>query len=219
MGKAQKQAMKFIVLGLLLISLLSCRLERNLINGGVHIISNKRTSGNKIENQNNYLDSYNQSICSSHQVTAAHGDLAIETNESKVDSIPRMEVKSLSKDLKIQSNHSIKTKASISLKNTTKKRNKLKHTTGFIISMSGLFLFLLGTTIALFSSEFILFGIILGLIALFIMFMAIWICLYNLKSARTKKQRLLARLGIIIGSIFCLPSLVILLIFLFNSFI
>jgi cation transport ATPase len=213
--------MKFIVLGLLLISLLSCRLERNLINGGVHIISNKRTSGNKIEQQNNYLDSYNQSICSSQQVTAEHRNLAIETNESKVDSIPRMEVKSLSKDLKIQSNHSIKTKSSISLKNTTKKRNKLKHTTGFIISMSGLFLLILGISLGLFSSELavIFFGIILGIIALCIMFIAIWICLYNLKSARTKKQRLLARLGIIIGSIFCLPSLVILLIFLFNYFI
>lgn len=211
--------MKFIVLGLLLISLLSCRLERNLINGGVHIISNKRTSGNKIEQQNNYLDSYNQSICSSQQVTAEHRDLAIETNESKVDSIPRMEVKSLSKDLKIQSNHSIKTKSSISLKNATKKRNKLKHTAGFLISMSGLLLFMLGTFIALFSSEFILFGIILGLIALFIMFMAFWICLYNLKSARTKKQRLLAILGIIIVSIFCFPSLVILFILIFNSLI
>jgi len=211
--------MKFIVLGLVLLSLVSCRLERNLINDGIHIIRNRRTSENKIEHQNNYLDSYNQPICSANQVKTAQSDISIETNATKVDSIYEREVKSLANHLKIHSNHFIKTKSSIPLKNTTKKRNKLKHTAGFLISMSGLLLFLLGTFIALFSSEFILFGIILGLIALFIMFMAFWICLYNLKSARTKKQRLLAILGIIIVSIFCFPSLIILFILIFNSLI
>ena len=50
-----------------------------------------------------------------------------------------------------------------------------------------------------------------------IMFIALWISLSNLKAARTKNQRLLAKWGIIVASLFSLTGIVLLLIFIVNS--
>jgi hypothetical protein len=85
--------------------------------------------------------------------------------------------------------------------------------------MSGLLLMLVGAFLILFSSELgaIYFGLLLGLIAFLIMFIALWISLSNLKSARTKKQRLLAKWGLIVASLFSLTGIVLLLIFIVNS--
>jgi len=211
--------MKLIVFGFLFISLLSCRLERNLINGGIHIVSNKRYSENKIADQNSDPNSYKQSIYSAQQVKTEEIDITIESDESNFDSIPNVAHKSFSKPLKIESISLIKTESSIPVKTTTKKRKKSNHTTGFILSMSGLLLMLVGAFLILFSSELgaIYFGLLLGLIAFLIMFIALWISLSNLKSARTKKQRLLAKWGLIVASLFSLTGIVLLLIFIVNS--
>ena len=211
--------MKLIVFGLLFISLLSCRLERNLINGGIHIVSNKRSSENKIADQNSDPNSNKHSSYSAQQVKTEQIDITIETDEFNFDSIPNVGHKSLSKPSKIESISLIKTESSIPFKNTTKKRKKSNHTAGFILSMSGLLLILVGAFLILFSSELgaIYFGLLLGLIAFLIMFIALWISLSNLKAARTKKQRLLAKWGIIVASLFSLTGIVLLLIFIVNS--
>jgi len=87
--------------------------------------------------------------------------------------------------------------------------------------MAGLMLFLICALLFLFSSELgvILFGLLLGLIAFLIMFIAVWISLSNLKAARTKKQRLLATVGLIVASLFSLTGIVLLLIFTVNSLV
>jgi cation transport ATPase len=213
--------MKLIVFGLLFISLLSCRLERNLINGGIHIVSNKRSSENKIADQNSDPNSNKHSIYSTQQVKTEQIDITIESNESNFDSIPNVAHKSLSKPLKIESIPLIKTESSSPFKNTTKKRKKSNHTAGFILSISGLLLILVGAFLILFSSELgaIYFGLLLGLIAFLIMFIALWISLSNLKAARTKKQRLLATVGLIVASLFSLTGIVLLLIFTVNSLV
>jgi cation transport ATPase len=213
--------MKLIVFGFLFISLLSCRLERNLINGGIHIVSNKRSSENKIADQNSDPNSYKHSIYSAKQVKTEQIDITIESNESNFDSIPYVAHKSLSKPLKFESIPLIKTESSIPFKTTTKKRKKSNHAAGFILSMSGLMLFLICALLFLFSSELgvILFGLLLGLIAFLIMFIAVWISLSNLKAARTKKQRLLATVGLIVASLFSLTGIVLLLIFTVNSLV
>jgi hypothetical protein len=84
--------------------------------------------------------------------------------------------------------------------------------------MSGLLLILVGVFLILFSSELgpIYFGLLLGLIAFLIMFIALWISLSNLKAARTKNQRLLATVGLIVASLFSLTGIVLLLIFVVN---
>jgi cation transport ATPase len=211
--------MKLFVFGLLFISLLSCRLERNLINGGIHIVSNKRSSENKIADQNSDPNSNKHSSYSAQQVKTEQIDITIESNESNFDSIPNVGHKSLSKPLKFESIPLIKTESSIPFKTTTKKRKKSNHAAGFILSMSGLMLFLVGAFLILFSSELgaIYFGLLLGLIAFLIIFIALWISLSNLKAARTKKQRLLAKWGIIVASLFSLTGIVLLLIFIVNS--
>jgi cation transport ATPase len=213
--------MKLIVFGLLFISLLSCRLERNLINGGIHIVSNKRSSENKIADQNSDPNSYKHSIYSAQKVKTEQIDITIESDKANFDSIPNVAHKSLSKPLKIESIPLIKTESSIPVKTTTKKRKKSNHTAGFILSMSGLILFLICALLFLFSSELgvILFGLLLGLIAFLIMFIAVWISLSNLKTARTKKQRLLATVGLIVASLFSLTGIVLLLIFTVNSLV
>jgi cation transport ATPase len=213
--------MKLIVFGLLFISLLSCRLERNLINGGIHIVSNKRSSENKIADQNSDPNSNKHSSYSAQQVKTEQIDITIESNESNFDSIPNVAHKSLSKPLKIESIPLIKTESSSPFKNTSKKRKKSNHAAGFILSMSGLLLILVGVFLILFSSELgpIYFGLLLGLIAFLIMFIALWISLSNLKAARTKKQRLLAKWGIIVASLFSLTGIVLLLIFTVNSLV
>jgi len=210
--------MKLIVFGFLFISLLSCRLERNLINGGIHIVSNKRSSENKIEDQNSDPNSYKYSIYSAQQVKTEQIDITIESDGSNFDSIPNVAHKSFSKPLKIESIPLIKTESSSPFKNTSKKRKKSNHTAGFILSMSGLLLFLICALLFLFSSELgvILFGLLLGLIAFIIMFIAVWISLSNLKAARTKNQRLLATVGLIVASLFSLTGIVLLLIFVVN---
>jgi len=211
--------MKLIVFGFLFISLLSCRLERNLINGGIHIVSNKRSSENKIADQNSDPNSYKHSIYSAQQVKTEHIDITIESDKANFDSIPNVAHKSLSKPLKIESIPLIKTESSSPFKNTSKKRKKSNHAAGFILSMSGLMLFLVGAFLILFSSELgaIYFGLLLGLIAFLIMFIALWISLSNLKAARTKKQRLLATVGLIVASLFSLTGIVLLLIYIVNS--
>jgi cation transport ATPase len=211
--------MKLIVFGLLFISLLSCRLERNLINGGIHIVSNKRSSENKIADQNSDPNSYKHSIYSAQQVKTEQIDITIESDKANFDSIPNVAHKSLSKPLKFESIPLIKTESSIPVKTTTKKRKKSNHTAGFILSMSGLILFLICALLFLFSSELgvILFGLLLGLIAFLIMFIALWISISNLKAARTKKQRLLATVGLIVASLFSLTGIVLLLIYIVNS--
>ena len=210
--------MKLIVFGFLFISLVSCRLERNLINGGIHIVSNKRSSENKIADQNSDPNSYKHSSYSAQQVKTEQIDITIESNESNFDSIPNVAHKSLSKPLKIESIPLIKTESSSPFKNTSKKRKKSNHAAGFILSMSGLMLFLICALLFLFSSELgvILFGLLLGLIAFLIMFIAVWISLSNLKAARTKNQRLLATVGLIVASLFSLTGIVLLLIFVVN---
>jgi len=210
--------MKLIVFGFLFISLLSCRLERNLINGGIHIVSNKRSSENKIEDQNSDPNSYNYSIYSAQQVKTEQIDITIESDGSNFDSIPNVAHKSFSKPLKFESIPLIKTESSSPFKNTSKKRKKSNHTAGFILSMSGLLLILVGAFLILFSSELgaIYFGLLLGLIAFLIMFIALWISLSNLKAARTKNQRLLATVGLIVASLFSLTGIVLLLIFVVN---
>ena len=211
--------MKLFVFGLLFISLLSCRLERNLINGGIHIVSNKRSSENKIADQNSDPNSNKHSSYSAQQVKTEQIDITIETDEFNFDSIPNVAHKSLSKPLKFESIPLIKTESSSPFKNTSKKRKKSNHAAGFILSMSGLMLFLICALLFLFSSELgvILFGLLLGLIAFLIMFIAVWISLSNLKAARTKNQRLLAKWGIIVASLFSLTGIVLLLIFIVNS--
>ena len=213
--------MKLIVFGFLFISLLSCRLERNLINGGIHIVSNKRSSENKIADQNSDPNSNKHSSYSAQQVKTEQIDITIESNESNFDSIPNVAHKSLSKPLKIESIPLIKTESSSPFKNTSKKRKKSNHAAGFILSMSGLLLILVGAFLILFSSELgaIYFGLLLGLIAFLIMFIAVWISLSNLKAARTKKQRLLATVGLIVASLFSLTGIVLLLIFTVNSLV
>jgi cation transport ATPase len=213
--------MKLIVFGLLFISLLSCRLERNLINGGIHIVSNKRSSENKIADQNSDPNSNKHSSYSAQQVKTEQIDITIESNKSNFDSIPNVAHKSLSKPLKIESIPLIKTESSSPFKNTSKKRKKSNHAAGFILSMAGLMLFLICALLFLFSSELgvILFGLLLGLIAFLIMFIAVWISLSNLKAARTKKQRLLATVGLIVASLFSLTGIVLLLIFTVNSLV
>jgi cation transport ATPase len=211
--------MKLLVFGLLFISLLSCRLERNLINGGIHIVSNKRSSENKIADQNSDPNSNKHSSYSAKQVKTEQIHITIETDEFNFDSIPYVAHKSLSKPLKFESIPLIKTESSIPVKTTTKKRKKSNHAAGFILSMSGLLLILVGAFLILFSSELgaIYFGLLLGLIAFLIMFIAVWISLSNLKAARTKKQRLLATVGLIVASLFSLTGIVLLLIFIVNS--
>ena len=213
--------MKLIVFGFLFISLLSCRLERNLINGGIHIVSNKRSSENKIADQNSDPNSYKHSIYSAHQVKTEQIDITIESDKANFDSIPNVADKSLSKPLKIESIPLIKTESSSPFKNTSKKRKKSNHAAGFILSMAGLMLFLICALLFLFSSELgaIYFGLLLGLIAFLIMFIAVWISLSNLKAARTKKQRLLATVGLIVASLFSLTGIVLLLIFTVNSLV
>ena len=210
--------MKLIVFGFLFISLLSCRLERNLINGGIHIVSNKRSSENKIVDQNSDPNSYKHSIYSAQQVKTEQIDITIESDKANFDSIPNVAHKSLSKPLKFESIPLIKTESSNPFKNTFKKRKKSNHAAGFILSMSGLLLFLICALLFLFSSELgvILFGLLLGLIAFLIMFIAVWISLSNLKAARTKNQRLLATVGLIVASLFSLTGIVLLLIFVVN---
>jgi cation transport ATPase len=212
--------MKLIVFGFLFISLLSCRFERNLINGGIHIVSNKRSSENKIADQNSDPNSNKHSSYSAKQVKTEQIDITnIESDGSNFDSIPNVAHKSLSKPLKIESIPLIKPESSSPFKNTSKKRKKSNHAAGFILSMSGLMLFLICALLFLFSSELgvILFGLLLGLIAFLIMFIAVWISLSDLKAARTKKQRLLATVGLIVASLFSLTGIVLLLIFVVNS--
>ena len=130
--------MKLIVFGFLFISLVSCRLERNLINGGIHIVSNKRSSENKIADQNSDPNSYKHSSYSAQQVKTEQIDITIESNESNFDSIPNVAHKSLSKPLKFESIPLIKTESSSPFKNTSKKRKKSNHAAGFILSMSAI---------------------------------------------------------------------------------
>ena len=213
--------MKLIVFGLLFISLLSCRFERNLINGGIHIVSNKRSSENKIADQNSDPNSNKDSSYSAQQVKTEQIDITIESDGSHFDSIPNVGHKSLSKPFKFELIPLIKPESSSPFKNTSKKRKKSNHAAGFILSMSGLMLFLICALLFLFSSELgvILFGLLLGLIAFLIMFIAVWISLSNLKAARTKKQRLLATVGLIVASIFSLTGIFLLLIFTVNSLV
>ena len=104
--------MKLFVFGLLFISLLSCRLERNIINGGIHIVSNKRSSENKIADQNSDPNSNKHSSYSAQQVKTEQIDITIETDEFNFDSIPNVAHKSFSKPLKIESIPLIKTESS-----------------------------------------------------------------------------------------------------------